>query len=343
VATLYISRGRGRRRRATVLAVILVGAVGMIAAVRIAQTVLPTSAGGTADGIASPASLAWPAEGEAAIAVGAGEIRSSGETEPVPVASLAKVMTAMVLLVAHPLSDRDDGRTFVVTPYDVADTATRRAEGQSVIPVVAGEQLTEPEALDAILLPSANNIAHIVARTVAGSTAAFVDRMNSEARRLGMTATRYTDPSGYDPGTVSTARDQLILARAAMRVAPFARIVGATRATLPVAGTVTNTDSLVGRDGFVGIKTGSDTAAGGCLMFAVRFAHAGQTQLLYGVVLGQRNGPYLAAGLRAGERLAASTLAALSDGPRAADAADQPSPLVQLVSVASGVMALPGH
>jgi D-alanyl-D-alanine carboxypeptidase (penicillin-binding protein 5/6) len=219
-------------------------------------------------------------------------------------------MTALVLLTVHPLSENGSGPSFVVTADDVADTAARREQGQSVVPVVAGERLTEREALYAVLLPSANNVAHIVARTVGGSTAAFVARMNEEARRLGMTATRYTDPSGYDPATVSTARDQLVLARAAMRNSAFASIVRTRHATLPVAGTVTNTDSLLGTDGFVGIKTGSDSAAGGCFMFAVRYVRAGRTHLLYGVVLGQRGRPYIAAGLSAARRLAASAVAA---------------------------------
>src|SRR5581483_7714068 len=98
----------------------------------------------------------------------------------------------------------------------------------------------------------------------AGSEDRFVARMNAVARALGMTHTRYTDPSGYDDATVSTAADQVRIVVSAMRVPAFAEIVAMPATTLPCAGTVRNTDTLLGRDGFVGVKTGSDDAAGGC-------------------------------------------------------------------------------
>ena len=96
------------------------------------------------------------------------------------------------------------------------------------MPIVAGEQLTERQALQAMLLPSANNIAAVLARWDSGSPARFVSHMNASARSLGMTRTRYTDPSGFDDATVSTAADQLRIVDQAMRLLAFANIV-ATR------------------------------------------------------------------------------------------------------------------
>jgi hypothetical protein len=87
---------------------------------------------------------------------------------------------------------------------DVVDTETRRRDGQSVVAVRAGEQLTERHALMAILSPSANNVAVLVARQVDGSVAAFVAEMNRTARALGMSHTTYTGPSGY----ATTARSR---------------------------------------------------------------------------------------------------------------------------------------
>src|SRR2546430_14441329 len=96
--------------------------------------------------------------------------------------------------------------------------------------------------------------------------------MNAGARPLGMTNPRYTDPSGYDDATVSTAADQVRIVGRAMRLPVFASIVATPSATLPVAGTVHNTNTLLGHDGFVGVKTGSDHAARGCLAFpAIRW------------------------------------------------------------------------
>jgi D-alanyl-D-alanine carboxypeptidase (penicillin-binding protein 5/6) len=123
--------------------------------------------------------------------------------------------------------------------------------------------------------------------------------MNAAARSLGMTHTRYTDPSGYDDATVSTAADQVRIVERAMRLPVFAGIVATPSATLPVAGTVRNTDTLLGYDGFVGVKTGSDDAAGGCLAFRAVRSIDGRRTAITGVVLGQPGRDRIAAGLAA--------------------------------------------
>jgi D-alanyl-D-alanine carboxypeptidase (penicillin-binding protein 5/6) len=174
-----------------------------------------------------------------------------------------------------------------VSAADVADTARRSGRDESVVALAAGEVLTERQSLTALLLPSANNVAIMLARRVAGSVPAFLARMNTAAQALGMTATHYTDPSGFRASTVSTARDQLVLANAAMRIPALAATVALRSAQLPVAGVVHNTDQLLGQDGFVGIKTGSTDAAGGCFMFRARQMVGGHPTVVTGVVLDQ--------------------------------------------------------
>jgi D-alanyl-D-alanine carboxypeptidase (penicillin-binding protein 5/6) len=227
----------------------------------------------------------------------------SRHEQPVPIASLAKVMTAYLVLKHYPLHVGDSGRHFVVDQRDVVDTETMRHEGQSVVDVRAGERLTERDALMAILLPSANNIAVLVARQLAGSVASFVAEMNATAHALGMSQTNYTDPSGYDAGTVSTALDQLRLARLVAEDGTLADVMATSSYRLPVAAQVTNTDTLLGHDGFVGMKTGSDDAAGGCFMFwSERRTESGNVPLI-GVVLGQRGHNLINAGLSAAKQL----------------------------------------
>jgi len=85
-----------------------------------------------------------------------------------------------------------------------------------------------------------------------------------------------------------------------MQLSEFAALVALPSFDLPVAGTVHNTDKLLGTDGFVGIKTGSDDAAGGCFMFR---AHRSGGDLT-GVVLGRRGHNLIAAGLDAARELA---------------------------------------
>jgi D-alanyl-D-alanine carboxypeptidase (penicillin-binding protein 5/6) len=245
----------------------------------------------------------WPLRGQGAYVLGNGRPAVSPHQRPVPIASVAKVMTAYVVLEHYPLAAGDSGRRFVVARRDVVDTERRRREGQSIVDVRAGEQLTERDALMAILLPSANNIAVLVARQVAGSVASFVAEMNRTARALRMTHTTYTDPSGYDAGTVSTALDQLRLARLVAKDETLAALMATRSYWLPVAGRVTNTNALLGHDGFVGMKTGSDEAAGGCLMFRAVWPTENGNRSVIGVVLGQRGGNLLTAGLYAAKQL----------------------------------------
>ena len=203
-------------------------------------------------------STVWPAYGQAAVQIGQSQVQAGPNQHAAPIASVAKVMTAYLVLRDHPLRLGQDGPTITLTDADVADTDRRRGQQESVVSIAAGEQLTERQALQALLLPSANNIAAVLARWDAGSADRFVARMNATARSLGMTHTRYTDPSGYDDATVSTAADQVRIVDRAMRLPVFASIVATPSATLPVAGTVHNTNRLLGHNGFVGVKTGSD-------------------------------------------------------------------------------------
>jgi D-alanyl-D-alanine carboxypeptidase (penicillin-binding protein 5/6) len=246
----------------------------------------------------------WPADGQAAfIRSGESRIHASPDQHPAPIASVAKVMTAYLVLRDHPLGPGQDGPTITLTASDVGDTYRRTARQESVVSIVAGEQLTERQALQALLLPSANNIAAVLARWDAGSVERFVARMNASARSLGMIDTRYTDPSGYDDGTVSTAADQVRIVRRAMRLPAFANIVATKSATLPVAGTVHNTNALLGHNGFVGIKTGSDDAAGGCFAFRAIHRIDGERTAITGVVLGQPGDDQIWAGLAAADDL----------------------------------------
>ena len=251
----------------------------------------------------APPSTVWPADGQAAVQVGQSQVQAGPNQHPAPIASVAKVMTAYLVLGDHPLAPGQDGPTITLTDADVADTDRRRRQQESVVPIAAGEQLTLRQALQALLLPSANNIAAVLARWDAGSADRFVARMNATARSLGMTHTRYTDPSGYDEATVSTAADQVRIVDRALRLEVFASIVATPGATLPVAGTVHNTNTLLGHDGFVGVKTGSTAAAGGCFAFRAIRRIDGKRTTITGVVLGQPGHDQIAAGLAAAEAM----------------------------------------
>jgi len=232
--------------------------------------------------------VSWPADGVSAADIsGFGVVAGPGATRPVPIASVAKVMTAYVVLHDHPLPPGGSGPDITVRPSEAAAYPSQARDGDSVVPVVAGERLTERQALEALLLPSADNMAWILARWDAGSQAAFVARMNAAARRLGMTGTSYTDPSGLDPSTVSTAADQVRLGMAAMGVPALAAIAAMPTAVVPVAGLVRNYNTLLGQDGIAGLKTGSTQAAGGCVVIAAWHPAGANRTLIIAATFGQ--------------------------------------------------------
>jgi D-alanyl-D-alanine carboxypeptidase (penicillin-binding protein 5/6) len=175
----------------------------------------------------------------------------------------------------------------VVWPGEAAAYPAQVRNGDSLVPVSAGEQLTERQALEALLLPSADNMAWILARWDAGSQAAFIARMNTTARRLAMIHTHYTDPSGLSATTTSTAADQVRLGIAAMSEPALAQIVALRSAVIPVAGVVRNYNTLLGQDGITGLKTGSDTAAGGCILLAAWQQEHGHDVLVVAATFGQ--------------------------------------------------------
>jgi serine-type D-Ala-D-Ala carboxypeptidase (penicillin-binding protein 5/6) len=256
--------------------------------------------------------LSWPQEGQAAVEVeGVGSFGARGGDTPVPIASVAKVMTAYLTLREHPLAPGEDGFVMRITPAEVAEDEQRVAQGESTVAVRAGERITERQALQALLLPSANNIAALLAARDVGGVAAFVARMNSTAKKLGMASTTYTDPSGFNDETVSTAADQLKLARVAMQVPVFAAIVAEPSVELPYVGRVANYNGLVGMGGYVGVKTGSDRAAGGCLVFAKQVTVGGRRLTVLGVVLGQRGSSLIEDALVSAGQLGDSAAAAL--------------------------------
>src|SRR5215467_13274010 len=221
--------------------------------------------------------IAWPASGVSAAGIsGIGVLPGPGASQPVPIASVAKVMTAYIILRGHPLGAGEPGPAIVVRPDEAAAYPDQAGNGDSLVPVTAGEQLSERQALEALLLPSADNMAWILARWDAGSQAAFTARMNTTARRLGMTATHYTDPSGLSASTTSTAADQVRLGLTAMREPALAQLVALRSAVIPVAGVVRNYNTLLGT-----MATMLPTAlrAGHQLVLALRRALAGHSAL----------------------------------------------------------------
>ncbi len=215
--------------------------------------------------------LPWPSYGQAAIgAVGYGLFAQHGEQKQVPTASLAKIITALAVLKVKPIIKGQPPQMITITGGDVETYNNDSSQGQSVVLVTNGESISEYQALQAMLLPSANNMADILVRWAFGSTDNYLTFVNTFVKSLGMSSTSMADASGFSPQTVSSAVDLMKVAEIAMNDTTVADIVGQTQADVPVAGTVYNINHLVGQAGIVGIKTGNTDQAGGCYMFAAK-------------------------------------------------------------------------
>jgi D-alanyl-D-alanine carboxypeptidase len=198
----------------------------------------------------------------AAIVVDAASGRVIWERRPharLPVASLTKLMTGLVVAHSAPRLDR----RFTVTPGMLG------VPGYT-IGLRAGQRVSVRGMLAAMLVASANDAADVLAVHRAGSIHAFVALMNAAARRLGLADTHYSNPSGiFDAGNRSSAWDVGDLARRFMQVSELRAMV--RRKVYPTSATtgyVSRNLLLWSYRGAVGIKTGSTTAAGDCLAAA---------------------------------------------------------------------------
>ncbi|WP_441349016.1 D-alanyl-D-alanine carboxypeptidase family protein [Streptomyces sp. CS057] len=297
----------------TAAVVLVAGTGGWYAAGGGRSTVGPAPAGGPEEAVAPLAAsmhLPWPREGQASVAVeGIGSLGTRGEQKPVPIASVTKVMTAYVILKDHPMRADAPGAT-VVADRRAADESYSSVE--TTAPVIAGREYTQRRLLELMMVPSGNNVARMLARWDAGDEKAFVAKMNRAAAGLGMRATTYTGVSGMEASTRSTAADQLRLARAAMKDPVFRQVVATASVTAPGVGvTFRNTNKLLGRDGVIGLKTGSSTPAGGNLVWATTQEVAGVSRLVLGVVLHQRAGTTPAEGSAAAHEASRALITAI--------------------------------
>jgi len=234
------------------------------------------------------AALEWPALG--ASAVGAidypGVLGTGGAATAAPIASITKVVTALVVLDAQPLQIGDSGPDIEFTAKDVAIREKYRAINGKVEPVSAGTSLSQRQVMDVMLVESANNYAESLAVWAYGSLDEFLDAADAWLARNNLASTSIVEPTGMSPSNVSTASDLVALGKIALADPVVSAIVGTKVETVPVVGEITNSNDLLGVAGVRGIKTGTLDEAGACLLFAADYLVGGETVTIVGAVLG---------------------------------------------------------
>ena len=215
-------------------------------------------------------SLPWPAYGQAAYGVTNDGVlaTSSDQLEQVPIASLAKVITALVVLDKKPLTLGEQGPQITFTADDEALYNEYVAKNGTVTPVKSGISISQYQALQAVLMHSANNISDTLVIWAFGSMDAYIAYANEFAKERGLINTNIADASGYSPDTKSTAADMVKAGILYVQNPVLKEIAQQPNAILPFAGAITNRNAIHNEEGVVGIKIGFTEEAGRTFMVA---------------------------------------------------------------------------
>ncbi|MCU1474978.1 MAG: D-alanyl-D-alanine endopeptidase [Amnibacterium sp.] len=276
---------------AFILVVVIGVPVAILAPVPKAEASVPAAAATT-----TPAAHPrFPSFGDGAIgAVGLpGVLARSGSQSPHSIASITKVVTMLVVLQRKPLTGAQEGPTITFTQRDVQIYQNVIADNGSNAPVSAGWKLTERQAIETTMLPSANNYAESLALWAYGSVPKYLTAARAFLKANGLTHTTLVDTNGLDPGDRSTPADLVALGKLAHANSVLAQIVSMATVTEPQIGLLTNTNELLGQAGVDGMKTGTTDQAGACLLFSAKVTVDGTPVELVGVILGAASHPQL--------------------------------------------------
>ena len=265
---------RRRRRRGLIITAVcvvllLAAAGGYIGWALTAPVNTPTVTTRTPDvpvGVA--AAIATPPAAASAISItgadaylgeaASGTWSATGTVEPLPIASITKLITALVILDASPLASADDPGptiTFGETDHDLYDEYY--VQGATIAPMPAGTSMSLHDALAVMLIPSASNYAEALSSRIFGSQYAFLGATRDWLASHGLTGTTITEPTGISPRNTSTPADLLAIAKLAAANPAIAQIVATASVSIPGAGQLHNTNSLLGTAGITGLKTGN--------------------------------------------------------------------------------------
>ena len=294
-----------RRKRGRIVALIIVGvilvSVGVYVPLALTAPVGAAAAETHRPDVAPPAAaaLAMPSEGESAVSVAgadqylgasaSGILASAGGDAPVPMASISKLITAMVILNAKPLSSATDaGPTLTFDKTDHALYDKYYVLNATIAAMPTGSSMSEHDALETMLVVSACNYAEAVSDWAFGSQAAFLSATKKWLAANGMTHTTMVESTGIDAHNVSSPSDLITLGKLAMANPAVAAMAAKTSLDIPFLQGMANTNDLLGRDGVTGLKTGTLDGYGSNLLFSASVLVTGLTAPLtvVGVVLG---------------------------------------------------------
>jgi D-alanyl-D-alanine carboxypeptidase (penicillin-binding protein 5/6) len=214
------------------------------------------------------AAIVLPTEGSSAISISGGDAylgaaasgvwAATGTGEPRPIASITKIVTALVILEAKPLAGPDDPGpqiTFDKAAHDLYDEYY--VQGVTVAEMPTGSSMSLHDALATMLIPSASNYADAVSTWAFGSQTGFLGAARRWLSAHGLTGTTIVDPTGISFRNTSTPSDLLAIGKLAAANPVVAKIAATPSISLPSIGNRPNTNGLLGTHGITGLKTGN--------------------------------------------------------------------------------------
>ena len=296
-------RRRRRRRRLTIgliVAVVIVAVTGGYTAYALTAPIGNATLDAHAPDVVIPAAaqISLPVDGAYAISISgaddylgaaaSGIWQSSGDNSPRPMASISKLITALVILNAKPLADTTDaGPTITFSRADHALYDKYYVLNATIAEMPTGSSMSERDALETMLIVSASNYAEAVSTWAYGSQSAFLRATKDWLAANGLTGTTMVEPTGLDPRNVSAPTDLIALGKIAMANPVIAEIVGMKTLEVPNVPSRHSTNELLGVNGVTGIKTGTLEASGSNLLFSATLdVGAEQPLSVIGVILG---------------------------------------------------------
>lgn len=206
--------------------------------------------------------------------------------EQLPMASIAKVVTALVVLEEHPIEGDSEGAAITLTVADSRLPARYAAINGTVAPAPAGLIVSQRAMIELMMVHSANNYAETLAVWAFGSEAAYLEAARAWLDEQGMPGATIADTTGFSPQNRASVRELVTLARLAAAHPVVAAASALPRVTVPGVGSYENRNAALGRAGVDGLKTGTLRVIGSNLLFSADLVVGDRTVSVVGAAIG---------------------------------------------------------
>lgn len=247
--------------------------------------------------VAEPVDIEFPTTGTGAVTIlnVPNSTFSYGTDQSLAMASITKLITALVVLDSHPLSLSESGPSITLTSSDTDLYWQHVARNGSVTQVVPGWRFSQRQMLEIMLIPSSNNYADSLAVWAFGSKQQYLTAAQNWLQNHDLRNTTVVDANGLDQRNRSNSADLLKIAELALADPVLAEVVSTKELSVPHLGLLENTNLLLHSvENVRGLKTGTTSIAGACLLWSVQIEAFGTEYTMLGVSLAGSNQQTLA-------------------------------------------------